>query len=67
MTTREPTEGRRIVGFLLFDGDKEREGKMSERRLDTLVVHAGQESPDPATGARAVPIDQTTSYVSTMR
>jgi O-acetylhomoserine (thiol)-lyase len=36
---------------------------MSERRLDTLVVHAGQESPDPATGARAVPIYQTTSYV----
>ncbi len=36
---------------------------MSERRLDTLVVHAGQESPDPTTGARAVPIYQTTSYV----
>jgi O-acetylhomoserine (thiol)-lyase len=36
---------------------------MSSRRLDTLVVHAGQESPDPATGARAVPIYQTTSYV----
>ncbi len=36
---------------------------MSERRFDTLAVHAGQESPDPATGARAVPIYQTTSYV----
>jgi len=36
---------------------------MAARRLDTLVVHAGQESPDPATGARAVPIYQTTSYV----
>ncbi len=37
---------------------------MSERKLkfDTLQVHAGQ-SPDPATGARAVPIYQTTSYV----
>jgi len=37
---------------------------MSERKLgfDTLQVHAGQE-PDPATGARAVPIYQTTSYV----
>jgi O-acetylhomoserine (thiol)-lyase len=33
------------------------------RRLDTLAVHAGQEFPDPATGARAVPIYQTTSYV----
>jgi O-acetylhomoserine (thiol)-lyase len=29
---------------------------------ETLALHAGQE-PDPATGARAVPIYQTTSYV----
>jgi O-acetylhomoserine (thiol)-lyase len=36
---------------------------MSGRRLDTIVVHAGQETPDPATGARAVPIYQTSSYV----
>jgi len=31
-------------------------------KFDTLQVHAGQ-IPDPATGARAVPIYQTTSYV----
>ncbi|HTJ29378.1 MAG TPA: homocysteine synthase [Acidobacteriaceae bacterium] len=31
-------------------------------QLGTLAVHAGQE-PDPATGARAVPIYQTTSFV----
>jgi O-acetylhomoserine (thiol)-lyase len=31
-------------------------------RFDTLSLHAGQH-PDPATGARAVPIYQTTSYV----
>ena len=30
---------------------------------ETLAVHAGQESADPATNARAVPIYQTTSYV----
>nr|MDO8081142.1 O-acetylhomoserine aminocarboxypropyltransferase/cysteine synthase [Candidatus Freyarchaeota archaeon] len=36
---------------------------MSKRRLDTLAVHVGQEVSDPATGARAVPIYQTTSYV----
>lgn len=36
---------------------------MSGRKIDTLALHAGQESPDPATGARAVPIYQTTSYV----
>ncbi len=42
----------------------ERSINMSERKLgfDTLQVHAGQ-VPDPATGARAVPIYQTTSYV----
>jgi len=32
-------------------------------RFETLTLHAGQESPDPATRARAVPIYQTTSYV----
>ncbi len=31
--------------------------------FETLQLHAGQESPDPATDARAVPIYQTTSYV----
>lgn len=31
--------------------------------LDTLAVHAGQEVPDSATNARAVPIYQTTSFV----
>ncbi len=36
---------------------------VSKRRLDTIAVHAGQESPDPATGSRAVPIYQTASYV----
>ncbi|MHB9096486.1 MAG: O-acetylhomoserine aminocarboxypropyltransferase/cysteine synthase family protein [Syntrophales bacterium] len=36
---------------------------MTQRRLETLALHAGQEIPDPATGARAVPIYQTTSYV----
>ena len=39
---------------------------MSEKkkpRFETLQVHAGQEQPDQATGARAVPIYQTTSFV----
>ena len=34
----------------------------SQQHFATLAVHAGQ-SPDPATGSRAVPIYQTTSYV----
>ncbi|MBP3917623.1 MAG: O-acetylhomoserine aminocarboxypropyltransferase/cysteine synthase [Clostridia bacterium] len=36
---------------------------MSEYKFETLQLHAGQETPDPATDARAVPIYQTTSYV----
>ena len=38
---------------------------MSEQKyhFETLQVHVGQEQPDPATDARAVPIYQTTSYV----
>jgi len=35
---------------------------MPQPKLNTLAVHAGQQ-PDPATGARAVPLYQTTSYV----
>ncbi|MGN0198611.1 MAG: O-acetylhomoserine aminocarboxypropyltransferase/cysteine synthase family protein [Candidatus Cryptobacteroides sp.] len=31
--------------------------------LETLALHVGQETPDPATDSRAVPIYQTTSYV----
>lgn len=31
--------------------------------FETLQIHVGQEQPDPATDARAVPIYQTTSYV----
>lgn len=34
-----------------------------EYGFETLQIHAGQETPDPATDARAVPIYQTTSYV----
>jgi O-acetylhomoserine (thiol)-lyase len=36
---------------------------MSEHKLDTIALHAGQETADPTTGARAVPIYQTTSYL----
>lgn len=36
---------------------------MSQYKFETLQLHVGQECPDPATDARAVPIYQTTSYV----
>ena len=36
---------------------------MSQYKFETLQLHVGQETPDPATDARAVPIYQTTSYV----
>lgn len=32
-------------------------------KFETLQLHIGQEEADPITGARAVPIYQTTSYV----
>ena len=36
---------------------------MSDYRFETLQLHVGQETPDPATDSRAVPIYATTSYV----
>ena len=36
---------------------------MADYKFDTIQLHAGQERPDPATDARAVPIYATTSYV----
>ena len=36
---------------------------MANYKFETLQLHVGQEQPDPATDARAVPIYQTTSYV----
>ena len=39
------------------------EEKKREYGLATLGLHVGQEEPDPATGSRAVPIYQTSSYV----
>ncbi len=39
------------------------DNKMANYRFETLALHVGQETPDPATDSRAVPIYQTTSYV----
>ena len=36
---------------------------MSKYKFETLQIHVGQETPDPASDARAVPIYATTSYV----
>jgi hypothetical protein len=47
------------------DGNGAGPGGDDDERIfgfDTLAVHAGQR-PDPVTGARAMPIYQTTSYV----
>lgn len=37
--------------------------KKRDLQFETKQLHVGQEQPDPTTGARAVPIYQTTSYV----
>ena len=39
------------------------ERKDRKFKFETLQLHVGQEEPDPASDARAVPIYQTTSYV----
>ena len=55
-----------VSGFSVFYLNKNQNKEvleMSERRFDTLALHAGQEIPDPTTGSRAVPIYQTSSYV----
>lgn len=36
---------------------------MKQYKFETLQLHVGQESPDPTTDSRAVPIYQTSSYV----
>lgn len=51
MEKTRKTEGKR----------KNRTGKRF--RFETMQLHVGQEQPEQATGARAVPIYQTTSYV----
>jgi len=60
--------GPLACGFFYFvryfhQTTQEQKKEMSQRRLETVALHAGQERPDPATGARAVPIYQTSSYV----
>ena len=58
----EPPLLMKRVGFVLMNCKKEEEDSMSENqkkyRFETLSVHGGL-SPDPVTGARAVPIYQT--------
>jgi len=52
------TEGQRLVDGLI---QRKEEVMDKKRGFDTIALHGGQ-SPDPGTGARAVPIFQTTSY-----
>ena len=51
------------IEFKMNNTERKEDRKMSEYKFETLQLHVGQEQPDPATDARAVPIYQTTSYV----
>ncbi len=42
---------------------EKKDRKKRNFKFETLQLHVGQEQPDTATGARAVPIYQTSSYV----
>ena len=44
---------------------KKTERKDRNFKFETLQLHVGQEAPDPATGARAVPIYASSSYLMT--
>ena len=59
-----------VSGFFIFRSNdlvtKNQGGTIQcrkKRGFETVALHAGQETPDPTTGSRAVPIYQTTSYV----
>jgi O-acetylhomoserine (thiol)-lyase len=58
----EQTKSKKINAANLIKNIRRRKG-MSNYKFETLQLHVGQEQPDPASDARAVPIYQTTSYV----
>ena len=55
--------GSQNPGNFLCKGNEREMIYMSNYRFETLQLHVGQEQPDPATDARAVPIYATTAYV----
>ena len=55
--------GSKTSGNFLCKGKERELIYMSNYRFETLQLHVGQEQPDPATDARAVPIYATTAYV----
>ncbi len=52
-----------LITKISSSSKKETKKLTERRRLDTLAIHVGQETPEPTTGSRAVPIYQTSSYV----
>ena len=60
-------ENIKIEINIYIPGDNKMSNKISRKdrklKFETLQLHVGQESPDPVTDARAVPIYQTSSYV----
>ena len=50
-------------GFIIREERKKTMSTQKNLHFETLALHVGQETADPATDARAVPIYQTTSYV----
>jgi len=60
-------ENIKIEINIYIQGDNKMSNKISRKdrklKFETLQLHVGQESPDPVTDARAVPIYQTSSYV----
>lgn len=55
--------GTHYLCSIYNQADKKHTTMANKYRYETIALHAGQETADPTTDARAVPIYQTTSYV----
>ena len=58
-----PPQKPRIFCVQMDEKNFKETNPMSKYKFETLQLHVGQEHPDPASDARAVPIYATTSYV----
>ena len=58
-----PPQKPRIFCVQMDEKNFKETNPMSKYKFETLQLHVGQEQPDPASDARAVPIYATTSYV----
>ena len=62
-TKAQGTQAQQAAAAPAPEAEQPKAAQAGGYRFETLQLHVGQEQPDPASDARAVPIYQTTSYV----